>query len=183
MSDIKSAWEIAQEKASRLGELSPEEREEKRREKFYLAGETLADKYLSQHNIEIIRDELGKYDVRDRDLVASAAVRHLAGAIDLQYPDALVAISIGIIALKESVELRETLDKIKSLSLEFLEAEEKERQDIQRAGDQIIHQLRISGSAIGGLNIHARKDWQEKLDQTIKPFNDRLRSLKQELQV
>jgi hypothetical protein len=181
VSDIKSAWEIAQEKASKLGGLSAEEREERRRDKCRLMGDGVADKYLGGHDIGILKDELGKYEAADQDLIGKAAVRRLSQAIDLQYPDRLAEISKGIITLKSSEAIKKTLDEIKVLFQEYGLAEENERKDIEQSGAETLHQMRISGSAIGRLNLRAKAEWQNKLDQTALPFNDRLNSLKQEL--
>jgi len=46
----------------------------------------------------------------------------------------------------------------------------------------MLHQLRISGTAISRLNIRAKEEWQKKLDQTAHPFDERLNFLKKELQ-
>jgi hypothetical protein len=46
----------------------------------------------------------------------------------------------------------------------------------------MLHQLRISGTAISHLNIRAKEEWQKKLDQTALPFDERLNHLKRKLQ-
>jgi len=182
MPDIKSAWEIAQEKASKLGELSPEEREGQRQERCRLIGESLAEKYLSHHDIGILKDNLSKHTTQDKDLVSKAAMRRLIQAIDLQYPSALTEISQGVLALSNSATTMKTLDKIKELFREYAEAENEEKQEIETAGREMLHQLRISGTAISHLNIRGKEEWQKKLDQTARPFAERLNSLKQDLQ-
>jgi hypothetical protein len=181
VSDIKSAWEIAQEKAGKLGGLSAEEREAQRQDKCRLVGNGVADKYLSSHDVGILKDELGKHEAADKDLIVLAAVRRLSEAIDLQYPGRMAEISPGIIALKNSEAVKKTLDDMKVLFEEYAAAENRESQDIEKAAGEILHQMRISGSAIGRLNPRAKEEWQAKLDQTALPFNDRLNSLKQEL--
>jgi len=181
VSDIKSAWEIAQEKASKLGELSAEEREEQRQDKCRLIGESLAEKYLSHRDIGFIEGELKKHTPQDKDLVSRAATRRLIQALDLQYPAELTEISQGILALANSHVTRETLDEIKGLFQEYAEAEDRERQEIDKAGKEMLHQLRISGTAVGRLNIRSKKEWQKKLDQTAKPFKVKFDHLKQEL--
>jgi hypothetical protein len=181
VSDIKSAWEIAQEKARKLGGLSVEEREAQRQDKCRLVGNGVADKYLSSHDVGILKDELDKHEAADKDLIVRAAVRRLSEAIDLQYPNRLAEISPGILALKNSNAVKTTLDEIKGLFQEYALAEDKERKDIEQASAETLHQMRISGSAIGRLNLRAKEEWQERLDQTAGPFNDRLKSLKQKL--
>ena len=181
MADIRSAWEIAQEKASKLGGLSTEEREEQRRDKCRLLGEALADKYLSQQEIGIVEDELRKHHGADKELIGTAAIRRLGQAIDLRYPGLLVEISKGILALQNTVITRKTLDEIKGIFEEYEAAEDKEREEIEKSGGEILHQMRISGSAISRLNTRAKEEWGKKLDLTASPYTDRLNSLKQEL--
>jgi len=182
VSDIKSAWEIAQEKASKLGELSTEEREEQRKDRCRLIGESLAEKYLSHHEIGSLEDELRKHTAQDKDLVSRAAVLRLVQAFDLQYPTELTEISQGILALYNSPTAMKALDGVEALFQEYTEAEDQERQEIDREGREMLHQLRISGTAVGRLNIRAKEEWQKKLDQTAKPFEEKLNYLKQELQ-
>jgi hypothetical protein len=182
VSDIKSAWEIAQEKASRLGELAPEEREGQRQDRCRLIGESLAEKYLGHHDIGILKDELSKHTAQDKDLVSKAAVRQLIQGLELRYPPALAEISKGIVTLTNSTTVTKTLGEIKELFQEYAEAENKEKQEIEKAGREMLHQLRISGTAISHLNIRGIEEWQKKLDQTALPFDERLNYLKQKLQ-
>ena len=180
MPDIRSAWEIAQEKASKLGGLSIEEREEQRRDKCRLLGESVADKYLNQHDVGIIEGELAKYDVSDKELIGRAIIRRLGQAIDLRYPGLLVEISKGILAVQNTT-ITKKLEEISELFQEYEAAEDKERDEIEKAGGEILHQMRISGSAVSRLNIRAKDDWGQKMDQISGPFSDRLNLLKQEL--
>jgi hypothetical protein len=182
MADIKSAWEIAQEKASKLGELSPEEREGQRKDRCRLTGESLAEKYLSNHDIGIFKEELRNYGAQDRDSISQAVVYRLIQSIDLRFPPLLAEISQAILTLANSVGAMKTLNEIKELFQEYTDMENKEKQEIEKSGREMLHQLRISGTAISRLNIRAKEEWQKKLDQTAIPFEERLNYLKQELQ-
>jgi hypothetical protein len=182
MADIKSAWEIAQEKASKLGELSPQEREGQRQDRCRLIGESLAEKYFSHHDIGILKDELTNQSAQDKELISQAAVRRLILSIDLTHPALLTEISQAILALADSATVTKTLDEIKELFQEYAEAEDKEKQEIEKSGREMLHQLRISGTAISRINIRAKEEWQKKLDQKAHPFDERLNYLKQNLQ-
>jgi hypothetical protein len=180
--EIKSAREIAQEKVSRLGELSPEERERQRQGRCRLIGQSLAEKYLSQYDVRLLEAELKKHSVEDKDLISQAAIHRLIEGIDLGYAPRLDKISQGILTVSSTTKVTETLDKIKELFHEYEEAENSERQEVEKAGREILHQLRISGSAISQINIRAKEEWQKKLDQTAHPFDERLNYLKKKLQ-
>jgi len=181
VADIRSAWEIAQEKAGRLGKLSPEEREGQRQDRCRLTGESLAEKYLSHHNIDILKDELGNHSAQDKDLISQAAVHRLLQDINLRYPQILAQISRGILTLADSTTAMKTLDEISELFREYADLENKEKLEIEKSGRDMLHQLRISGTAISHLNIRAKEEWQEKLEQTALPFDERLNHLKLKL--
>jgi hypothetical protein len=181
MADIKSAWEIAQEKASKLGELSAEEREEQRQNRCRLIGESMAEKYLSHYDISSLEDELNKHSSQDRSLISQAVVSCLIQGIDLRYSTALHEISKGILTLVNFPEAIKTLDEIKELFRECAKAEDKERREIEKTGREMLHQMRVSGTAVGRLNIGTKEEWQKKLDQTAQPFDERLNYLKKEL--
>jgi len=181
MGEIRSAWEIAQAKASKLGDLSIEEREKERQNRCRLIGKSLAEKYLSQYDISFLEAELSKHSDQDKDSISEAAIHRLIEGIDLRYAPTLDKISQGIITITNNTTATTTLGKIKELFQEYEEAENRERQEIEKAGREMLHQLRISGTAISHINIRARDEWQKKLSQLAHPFEDRLNSLKHEL--
>jgi hypothetical protein len=181
MGEIKSAREIAQEKVSKLGELSPEERREQKQGKCCLIGKSLAEKYLSQYDIRLLGGELNKHNDQDRKLIKQAAVDRLIEGINFNYSSKLDKISQGILTLVDTATAIETLDTIKELFQEYEEAENRERQEIEKAGREILHQLRVSGTAVGQINIRAKKEWEKRLTQLTGPFEERLNDLKQKL--
>jgi hypothetical protein len=181
MGEIKSAREIAQEKASKLGELSPEERRGQRQDRCHMIGQTLAEKYLSQYDIHLLEAELNKHSAQDKDLMKKAAIHQLIEGINLRYGSTLDKISQGILTLANTAMAIETIGKIKELFQEYAEAENRERQEIEQAGREILHQLRVSGTAINQINIRAKEEWEQRLNQLTGPFEERLNHLKQEL--
>ncbi len=162
--------------------MSPEEREGQRQDRCRLTGESLAEKYLNHHNIDILKDESGKHSAQDKDLISQAAMHRLLQDINLRYPQILAEISRGILTLADSTTAMKTLDEINELFREYADLENKEKQEIEKSGRDMLHQLRISGTAISHLNIRAKEEWQEKLEQTALPFDERLNHLKLKLQ-
>jgi len=179
--EIRSAWEIAQEKADKLGKLSPEEQKRQRESRCYLIGKSLAEKYLDQHNIRLLQDELKKCSGEDGALISQATLQRLIEVVDLRSDSELDRISQGILSLAKNEMTGKTVSKIKELAQEYRETEEEARQEIEKAGREILHQLRISGTAIGPINTQAVDEWQEKLNQSTRPFEERLNAFKQEL--
>lgn len=84
MGDIKSAFEIAMEKASKIENATPEERV---KWKFFPKGEQLAAKYLKE-DVNILSD-LNGYKGEERVYVTQGAVEVLARSIDLPRNDAV----------------------------------------------------------------------------------------------
>jgi hypothetical protein len=181
MGEIKSAREIAQEKVSRLGELSPEERREQRQDRCRQIGKSLAEKYLSQYDIRLLEGELNKHNDQDKKLIKQATVHRLIEGINLKHGSRLDKISQGILTLANTENAIETIGKIKELFQVYEEAESRERQEIEEAGKEILHQLRVSGTAISQINIRAKEEWEKRLTQLASPFEERLNDLKQEL--
>jgi hypothetical protein len=181
MGEIKSAREIAQEKASKLGKLSPEERRGQRQDKCRIIGKSLAEKYLSQYDVRLFEAELNKHSAQDKDLVKQAAINQLIEGINLKYGSELDKISQGILTLANTAMAIESIGKIKELFQEYEEAENGARLEIEKAGMEILHQLRVSGTAISQINIRAKEEWEQMLNQLTGPFEGRLNYLKQEL--
>ena len=181
MGEIKSAWEIAQEKAAKLGELSPEEKRRQKEDRCRLIGKSLAEKYLGEHDTQHLEAELNKHNDEDKALISQAVLHQLIERIDLRYSLTLDRTSQGILSLVKAETAVKTVGKIKELFQEYREAEKEKRQEIERAGSEILHQLRISGTAISQINIQAKDEWHKKLSEVSRPYEERLSRLKQEL--
>jgi hypothetical protein len=179
--EIKSAREIAQEKASKLGGLSAEEKRGQQQDRCRMIGKSLAEKYLSQYDIRLLETELNKHNAQDEDLIRQATILRLIEGINLRYGSTLDKISQGILTLANDAIAVETLSKIKELFQEYEEAENRARQEIENAGMEILHQLRVAGTAIGQINIRAKEEWEQRLNQLAGPFEKRLSDLKQQL--
>src|SRR4030043_1670816 len=82
MGDIKSAFEIAMEKISKIEDATPEERI---KWKFFPVGEQLGAKYLKE-DVNIL-SELNKYKDIERKYVTQGVVEVLARSIDLPRND------------------------------------------------------------------------------------------------
>ncbi|MBM3149370.1 MAG: hypothetical protein FJ008_06630 [Chloroflexi bacterium] len=180
MGDIRSAWEIANEKADKLGGLSQEEKRKQKEERCNQIGKALADKYLERENARYLETELKKYDEQDKESIARATLKRLTDAIDFRYAQALDKIKDGIFVLSKN-SVKGVISQVEELFREYQQAEDSKRQEIEKAGREILHQMRVSGTAIGKVNIEANAQWQKDLAQISQPFEEKLRSLKQEL--
>ena len=77
--------------------------------------------------------------------------------------------------------LQPKAEEIDHLVQEYEEAEQKIRQELESDYRQIMHQLRISGTAVGAINIEADHKWQAARQELVEAFTPRLNDLKQAL--
>lgn len=181
MSEIRSAWEIAQEKAEKLGKLSAKEQRQQKENKCNSIGKALARRFLGGLNCKGLETALDKYsDDEERKLITEAFLSHLVETIDLEHDARLEKLEEGISCLH--LEQRtEALEEIEGLFQEHKRAEQRKRQEIERVIREMLHQRRISGTAIEQINIRAKPEWKESLDELAQPFNERLNEIKRGL--
>jgi predicted RNA-binding protein len=179
MGEIKSAWEIAQAKADKLGKLSAEEERQQKEERFSQIGTAIAQRYLGHGDRQNILADISQYSTEEKLIISRTIISELAQSIHLRSHDRLERIAQGILCLKPEAE--GTIQQISQLSQEYKQAERKIRQEIEAKVKQTLHQMRISGSAIGDTNIEAKQEWQQSLQKLVQPFQERLDALKGEL--
>ena len=180
MGELKSAWEIAQEKANRLGKLSTEEREQQARQRQRKIGHALAQKWLdSSQTLDMIA-ELNKHEERERGTIKRAVIEHLVEAIEFTAPQGINSVKkiIEVISSLEP-ELQPKAEEMGHLVQEYEEAEQKIRQELESDYRETLHQLRISGTAVGAINIEADHKWQAARQELVEAFTPRLNDLKQ----
>jgi hypothetical protein len=182
MDELKSAWEIAQERANRLGKLSAEERERQERQGYSQVGQALAQKWLDNPQPFDMIVGLNKYEENERDIIRKAAIERLAEAIDLTTTQGIegarrVVKAIG--NLKPDVQPK--AEEMDQLLQEYEAAEQKMRQELEGSYRQTLHQLRISGTAVDTANIEGNPQWQSARQKLIESFAPRLDALKQSL--
>jgi hypothetical protein len=179
MGEMKTAWEIAQAKAARLGKLSAEEQRQQKEKESREIGTAIAQRYLSHWNPEDMQAELSRYSTEEKTMITKTILSELAETIDLRSQNMFERTVEGILRLKP--EAQGTIDRIRELSSEYGQAERKTRQEIEAGVKEMLHQLRISGSAIGGVNVEADQEWQQSATELAQPFQERLNELKSEL--
>jgi hypothetical protein len=181
MGEIKSAWEIAMEKAEKLEKLPPEELRRQKEEKYASIGQVLVDKYLGGLDLWQLDVELDKHSGEERDLLREAAIFKLAHSIDLENPERLGRIMEGISYLRQGEDIKEIGKELDRLFQEYKQVEQKEREEMEKSSGEILHQLNISGSAIGGFNPKAVGEWQQESQKLAQPFREKLEMLRQRL--
>src|SRR4030042_6179990 len=121
MGELKSAWEIAQEKADKLGKLTAEEQEQQRKERCHQAGRMLAQKWLDlSEGVDIVA-ELDRYEEEEKAAIRQVTIDFLVEVIDLNSTAGLVKAIQGIASLEpKSQPIIEGIKALSWLSLELL---------------------------------------------------------------
>jgi len=182
MSELKSAWEIAQERANRLGKLSAEEKEQQEIQALRQIGQTLAQKWLDSAQQLDMAAELNKHEEKDRDTIKQAIIEHLVDAIEFTTTlsiNSVKRVTEGLISL--GPELQPKAEEISRLAQEYEGAEQKIRQELEGSYRETLHRLRISGTAVAAINLETNPQWQSARQELVEAFTARLADLKQAL--
>ena len=183
MGELKSAWEIAQERADRLGKLSAEEKEQQERQGYRQIGQMLAQKWLdSSQRLDMTAAELNKHEEKEREIIKQAVIEHLVEAIEFTTTRGINSVKRVIEAISSlGPELQPKAEEIGQLVQEYEEAEQKIRQELESDYRETLHQLRISGTAVDAINIEANPQWQLARQELVEAFTPRLNDLKRAL--
>ena len=182
MDELKSAWEIAQEKANRLGTLSAEEKEQQARQRYRQIGQGLAQKWLDSSQQLDMTAELNKHEEKEREIIKQALIEHLAEAIGFTTTQGINSVKKVITAISSlGPELQPKAEEIGQLVQEYEEAEQKTRQELESDYRETLHRLRISGTAVDAINIEADPKWQVARQGLVEAFTPRLNDLKRAL--
>jgi hypothetical protein len=182
MGELKSAWEIAQERAIRLGKLSAEEKEQQARQRCDQIGQVLAQKWLDGSQQLDIAAELKKHKEDERNIMKQAIIEHLAEAIGFTAAQDISRMKKAIEGISSvGPELQPKAEEIGKLVQEYEVAEQKIRQELESNYRETLHQLRISGTAVDAINIEATPEWQPARQELVEGFTPRLNGLRQGL--
>ncbi|MFH1087032.1 MAG: hypothetical protein V1737_00420 [Chloroflexota bacterium] len=181
MGEIKSAFEIAQEKAAGLGEASTDERRKWRKEKRAQIGEALAQKHLWHYDLEQLRQGLDQYKGDERQAVMAACAASLLSTVDLDGVAAAQKIMDTLRSLISSQEAQRLLGELATILGEYASAVGERGQETDRAARALLHQLRISGTAIAGANPKAKLEWQQRVEGETGIYRQKLDGMKRQL--
>ena len=182
MGELKSAWELAQERANRLGKLSAEEKEQQERQGYRQVGQALAQKWMDNSRRPDVTAELGKHEEKEREIIRQAIIEHLVepiGFADAQTIDNMKLVIQAISSLKP--ELQPRAEAMGQLMQEYEATEQKIRQELGSGYRETLHKLRISGTAVDAINIESNPQWQSARQGLVESLAPRLNALKQAL--
>jgi len=182
MSRIKSAWEIAMERAAKR-EVTAEELQRQVREKCRFAGKALAERYLNDSDLKQLKADLEKYQNEEKDLMIKATVSGLIESLELGNYEKLEKAAEGIFHLTGNEKVKETKGRLYIIFDGFKSAEQKKRREIEESGRKLLNRLGVSGEAVKIINPGGNEEWVRELEKTARPFEEEFIKIKEELLV
>ena len=194
MGDIKSAFEIAMEKISKIEDATPEERF---KWKFFPRGEQLGTKYLKE-DINLL-SELNKFKDNERKYVAQGVVEVLARSIDLPRNDAAKKINRkamdGIkLVKKDKSGVENIYSKFRYVFNHYTEqGEQQRRQAYEQVKVQFTAKLQQAMQQQYGNNVRVnpnvnletqpqfQEEWRHVLAQLEQQYINHLNEYRKEL--
>lgn len=185
MGEMKSAFEKAMEKAEKLGSLSPEEMRERKEAECTTLGRAIAARYMGHGHKQLLKEEVGRYSGDERGIVMGAALSRLVEAVDLESGDLIERALEGLVTLKGKGEVMEVTENIKGLLQEFRDVKQQkyeiEKEGIEKDERELLHRLRIAGTAVGAINLKSSEAWAMLSTELESQFSQRMEALKREL--
>lgn len=179
--ELKSAFDIAMERAQKLGGLSAEDKKRLREAELSEVGQALSKRYLSGLPIRDVELELGKYK-EDRQILIRYILAFLVDKISLTEPGDVERVLEAIRHFSESPKV---IEDIRGLINEYHKVLEQSRQEIQSklgtARRKELARKGISGSAIEPA-IEASPEWLETSQHLLSEYQKRLEGIKSSLQ-
>ena len=182
MDELKSAWEIAEQRASRLGKLSAEEQKQQERDRCRQSGRVLAGKWLDGSEKLNLIAELGRHDPEEQALMKQAVIEHLVEAIEPPAAGNAERVTRAIDGIEGlAPELHLEIDEVRRLLHEYEEEERKTRQETESGFRETLHRMRIAGTAVAGVNVEATEEWQAARQRLVEAFIPAFNDVKQAL--
>lgn len=188
MDELKSAFDRAMERVEGMGKLSPEEMRERKEAEYTPVGRAVAERYLEHGHEQLFEEEVNKHSGEEGGIVTRAALARLVEAIGLTSYETAERAMKGVLALAgehAADEVNGIIESMAGLFKEFGEGLQdkygSERERIEREERGLLHQMRISGSAVGEINMATSEAWGVVYRDFSAPFKQKLEVLKQEL--
>jgi len=182
MDELKSAWEIAEQRASRLGRLSAEEQKQQEAQRCRQHGRVLAGKWLDGSEKLNLPAEVGRHGPEEQALVKQAAVECLAEAIKPPVTGSIDRVTRAIDGIESlAPQLQGQVDEVRKLLHEYEESEQQARQEAESGYRETLHRMRISGTAIAGINLDSAEEWQSTRQRLVDASTRRLSDVKRTL--
>lgn len=174
---LKSAREIAMEKAAKIPGLTPQEARAQKEREYVPRGKAIADRYLGslikEADVEI---ELHKYQGEERDIVRKALLDTLLLAVDPEDKERSKRALQGLRRLSKK-DIGQIETEVERVSSEFQQQLQLEYTRFEEAEKERLRALGIAGSAVKP-NLEEKEDWQRHLGEIKKTYDAKLKELR-----
>jgi len=179
---IKSAWEIAMERAASRSSVKPEELKKQNEEKGLIIGKALADKFLSDLDKNRLKADLGKYGEEERPFIVKGARKALIESLELGDYEKLEGVIEGLCSLAGDDRPKEIKGRLFLIYDNYTGIYKKSSEKFQAAGRKILNRYGISGDAVKAINPSVFNEELKQINRDdLLPLEKEYEELKKEL--
>jgi hypothetical protein len=126
--------------------------------------------------------ELSEHEEKGREIMTRAIIEHLIETVEFANTRAIDSVKRAIEAISSlKPELQPGAEEMGQLIQEYELAEQKTRQELESHCRKTLHRLRVSGTAVDGINVEDNPQWQLARQGLVDSLAPRLNALKQAL--
>jgi len=178
---IKSALEIAMERAASMPDLTQEELAEQKEKEYQPRGAAIGRRYLEGALKERdLQTELSKYQGQEGEIVKQAFLLTLNQSIKVESKSISLRALNGIKAVEPSADLGEIKKQIEAIFDEFGRQVKRQIRRYEALETERFQKLGISGSAIKP-NLEESQAWQAELKRIQSDYDSKISKLKENL--
>jgi hypothetical protein len=179
---IKSAWEIAMERAAGRSSVKPEELRKQNEEKGRIIGKALADKFLIGWDKKKLKADLEKYGEEERPFIIKGTRTALIESLVLGDYEKLENIIEGLSSLAGSSRLSEIKGSLLLVYDSYTRVYKKSSEKFQAEGGKILNRYGISGDAVKAINPSVFNEELKKINRDdLLPLEKEYEKLKKDL--
>ncbi len=179
--EIKSAFEIAMEKAASLDKLTPAELAAQREKEYGPRGAAIASRYMENRlRVSELKGELARYRDEEGKVVRVAFLRALCQSIRLDNTGGNARALEGLAAVTPGVSLDEVKKSIEEVAASFINEVGGKRAACEEKERERLLVLGISGSAVRPV-LEGSEAWREELEKARSEHEARFNAFKADL--
>ena len=178
---IKSALEIAMERAACMPDLTQEELAEQKEREYRPRGAAIAQRYLEGALKERdLQTELSKYKEQEGGIVKRAFLLTLKQSIKVESKSMSLRALDGINVVEPSADFAEIRQQVEAIFDEFGRQIERQIKRYETLEKERFQDLGISGSAVKP-NLEESQAWQVELKRIQSEYDSKISELKENL--
>ena len=178
---IRSALEIAMERAASMPGLTQEELAEQKEREYRPRGAAMGRRYLEgMLKKRDLQTELSKYRGQEGEIVKRAFLLTLNQSIKLESKSMSLKALEGIKAVEPTADFGEMKRQIEAIFDEFGQQLERKIPRYEALEKEKLQQIGISGSAVRP-NLEESQAWQEELKRIQSEYDSRISKLEENL--